>query len=160
MTPEQYGEIAYDAYRAAGNGRCEVSGVTLLTWGEQIRRTDAAHAWKQAAAAVRVVTMKDFTAQIESSVVAEAIVTGCVPEDILRPAAEAYVVALGWSKPDSESLRERERFETAVTAVAQNGWMHAVVVAVLRLTATTNKSDDDDTHFCGPDCTHPSCVGL
>lgn len=125
-TPEEYGKLAYEEYCAVVS---VVPGANPLSWDEQIaRHSIVARAWEQAAGAVRVEMIKEFIEQAEPRALAEAIVTGRPPDDLLRPVAEAYMSTTGWRNDRAPEIYARHR-----TNVMQQGWMHAIIVAVLRM---------------------------
>lgn len=128
-TPEEYGRITYDEYCAAVGGRSAVSGELLPTWEEmRTGRPDIARAWERAVVAVRAEGLKEFIEQVEPRAIAEAILTGRPPDDLLRPVAEAYMSTTGWRRDRAPEVYAQHR-----TNVMQQGWMHAIIVAVLRM---------------------------
>lgn len=65
MTPEDFGEIAYETYRDAVGGRSAITGEPLPTWQQQlVQRPGVAEAWVAVAQAVRSAVAAHLVAMI------------------------------------------------------------------------------------------------
>lgn len=67
-TPEEYGKLAYEQYRAAVGGHSAVSGEPLPTWEENlVQRPEVTRAWICSAAAVFAATTADLLEHVKKA---------------------------------------------------------------------------------------------